>query len=549
MTNKKLSKYLDSHPDLLVKSSYFAPISIVELKAFVGLMILNGVFRASREPLNDLFSDDLNLGRPIFRAAMPRERMKVILKFLRFDEDSTRAERLLIDNLAPIRHVFNSVNTSLDLAYRPGKFVTIDEHLCRYKGRCKFRQYIPSKPDRYGLKCWVVADSLNFYPLNVEVFTGKNILYPTKSEELTMRMTSKLEPGHVVVGDSYFTSLRLSRQLLNERGIFYLGTVNKIRREIPKCFTVVKDLKVHSSKFYYSANNTLVSYVPTKNRKVLLLSNIHFLPEISSTPKLKPQMILDYNRNKSGVDKLDQMMKEYRPYRTTRRWPCVIFYDLIAFATQAAYVLFCIKFPSDVIAKFKSRKKFLYLLGVCLVTPLIKLRKDSPNFRYLSSDVKKTINNICFPKVNKVDGMEVVTDPTTIIVDVTLSGTSEAEDIAQMPVSEQTENELTPEIMATETSAEALIPVLELTENETAITATETRGVTQILVSDATHSIDGSNGSSFTKPTKSLYRVGRCSTCDRKSDKKTKRRCESCGVFICHIHSKIIYLCEGCQDC
>ena len=371
--------------------------------------------------------------------------------------------------------------------------ITIDEHLCRYKGRCKFRQYIPSKPDRYGLKCWVVADSLNFYPLNVEVFTGKNILYPTKSEELTMRMTSKLEPGHVVVGDNYFTSLRLSRQLLNERGIFYLGTVNKIRREIPKCFTVVKDLKVHSSKFYYSANNTLVSYVPTKNRRVLLLSNIHFLPEISSTPKLKPQIILDYNRNKSGVDKLDQMMKEYRPYRTTRRWPCVIFYDLIALATQAAYVLFCIKFPSDVIAKFKSRKKFLYLLGVCLVTPLIKLRKDSPNFRYLSSDVKKTINNICFPKVNKVDGIEVVTDPTTIIVDVTLSGTREAEDIAQMPVSEQTENELTPEIMATETSAEALIPVLELTENQT---------TAEITATDATHSIDGSNGSSFTKPTK-----------------------------------------------
>ena len=65
-------------------------------------MILNGAFRASREPLSDLFSEDPNFGRPIFRATMPRERFKVFLRFLRFDDVDTRPERQKSDNLAAI---------------------------------------------------------------------------------------------------------------------------------------------------------------------------------------------------------------------------------------------------------------------------------------------------------------------------------------------------------------------------------------------------------------------------------------------------------------
>ena len=74
-------------------------------------------------------------------------------------------------------------------------------------------------------------------------------------------------------------------------------------------------------------------------------------------------MIHDYNLHKSGVDKLDQMIKEYRPYRSTRRWPCVVFFDILAFVSQASRVLYCVKSPNSFLAKRKYRKEFLYQLG------------------------------------------------------------------------------------------------------------------------------------------------------------------------------------------
>ena len=83
---------------------------------------------------------------------MPRDRFKNILRFFRFDDEATRTERRKSDKLAPIRYVIETIKDHLLANYSPGKWLTIDEHLCRYRGRYSFKQFIPSKPDRYGIK-------------------------------------------------------------------------------------------------------------------------------------------------------------------------------------------------------------------------------------------------------------------------------------------------------------------------------------------------------------------------------------------------------------
>ena len=72
---------------------------------------------------------------------MLRERVKTILRFLRLDDQATRIERAKVDKLAPIREIFDMVNNALRSAYHPGTFVTIDRHLCRYRGRCHVNFY------------------------------------------------------------------------------------------------------------------------------------------------------------------------------------------------------------------------------------------------------------------------------------------------------------------------------------------------------------------------------------------------------------------------
>ena len=48
--------------------------------------------------------------------------------------------------------------------------------------------------------------------------------------------------------------------------------------------------------------------------------------------------------------------------------------------------------------------------------------------------------------------------------------------------------------------------------------------------------------------TEKVIKVGRCKYCNRKQDKKTRKKCESCLNFVCHIHSKNILLCPDCGE-
>lgn len=44
-----------------------------------------------------------------------------------------------------------------------------------FKGRLSFRQYMPAKPTKYGIKVWMAANSSNSYVLNFAVYLGKEV--------------------------------------------------------------------------------------------------------------------------------------------------------------------------------------------------------------------------------------------------------------------------------------------------------------------------------------------------------------------------------------
>ena len=59
--------------------------------------------------------------------------------------------------------------------YNPGPEVTVDERLVPYRGRRPFKQYIPSKPGKYGIKIWAACDARSSYAWNMQVYTGKPV--------------------------------------------------------------------------------------------------------------------------------------------------------------------------------------------------------------------------------------------------------------------------------------------------------------------------------------------------------------------------------------
>lgn len=80
-------------------------IDTIELFAFIGLLLLSGVFRSHNESSERLW--DSQKGRPIFAATMSLKNMKKISRVIRFDNRETRSERRLLDKFTPIRELWN----------------------------------------------------------------------------------------------------------------------------------------------------------------------------------------------------------------------------------------------------------------------------------------------------------------------------------------------------------------------------------------------------------------------------------------------------------
>ena len=56
---------------------------------------------------------------PLIRAAMSRDRFKMMLRCIKFDNENTRAERAQTDKTAPIREIWIMLNRSMEKAYKP----------------------------------------------------------------------------------------------------------------------------------------------------------------------------------------------------------------------------------------------------------------------------------------------------------------------------------------------------------------------------------------------------------------------------------------------
>lgn len=97
--------------------------------------------------------------------------------------------------------------------------MTVDECLVPFRGRCSFKQYIPSKPGKYGLKIWAACDAKTSYCWNMQVHTGKPAgAQPERNlgKRVVIKMTQGPE-GHIVTCDNLFTSYALGTELLQKK--------------------------------------------------------------------------------------------------------------------------------------------------------------------------------------------------------------------------------------------------------------------------------------------------------------------------------------------
>jgi len=348
-------------------------LKIEDLEAFFGIMYVRGATGASKLALHNLWSN--NYGVQIVKDAMPRNRFQEILRYLRFDEKSTRSQRLQEDKFALVSVVWNRFIENCQSCYVPGPWITVDEQLFPSKSRCRFTQFMANKPDKYGQKFFLAVDKEAEYVLNAIPYLGKDEMRPGNERLADYVVKTLVNPylrkGRNVTTDNFFTSLQLAKYLKSQ-STSIVGTMDRKRREVPEIAKKCKE-ELYHTQVLKESDATLSVYQGKRNKDVLILSTLHPEVSVESGGKKKPESVLCYNETKYGVDVVDQMAKKYSVKMPCRRWPVHTVCNILDLAAINAWVLY-----KEVTGEKISRREFILTLAEELVTPNKEQRGRGP---------------------------------------------------------------------------------------------------------------------------------------------------------------------------
>eukprot|EP00106_Octopus_bimaculoides_P021979 XP_014789421.1 PREDICTED: piggyBac transposable element-derived protein 4-like [Octopus bimaculoides] len=119
------------------------------------LFTINIMFGVKQLPrLWNYWSPNVRYDDPYILSIMSKTRYLKISQYL-YLADSANAPNKNDPNYDPllkVRPVINLLVNNYKTVYLPGKNLSVDEAMIGIKGRVHFRQYMPAKPTKWGIK-------------------------------------------------------------------------------------------------------------------------------------------------------------------------------------------------------------------------------------------------------------------------------------------------------------------------------------------------------------------------------------------------------------
>lgn len=297
--------------------------------------------------INDYWSTDIVLQSVFAKSLLSRDRFKSILSMLHLNDNSSYVPITHInhDPLHKIRPFFDSFIAACSSSFYPGQNLTIDEGICPFRGRIHFKVYIPSKPEKYGIKLYIVSDASTGYLLNCEVYSGSAGNKKNAIQDLVERLCNKyLGKGHTIYMDRFYTSPLVFDYLWHNKTLA-VGTVMQRRKGLPEVF---KTSNLKKGEAVFQRKNHLLAVKWRDTRDVFMLSSKHkstssFVTVKSkggNIQKSKPDVVIDYNMYKTGVDHGDQLVAYYPFHRKTMKWWKKLFFHLFSRAIVNSFILY-----------------------------------------------------------------------------------------------------------------------------------------------------------------------------------------------------------------
>ena len=106
-----------------------------------------------------------------FGTVMSRNRFDEIWRYLNLSDNAAADGS---ENLYKLRWFTNLLNDTFMTVYVPDGHFTLDESMINFKRCLQFRQYMPVKPIKWGVKVWTLAERTTGYMSLFQVYTGRD---------------------------------------------------------------------------------------------------------------------------------------------------------------------------------------------------------------------------------------------------------------------------------------------------------------------------------------------------------------------------------------
>jgi len=113
--------------------------------------------------LRSYFSKNYILATPIFGSIISMNRFESICNYMHLNNNDHIGTYQGPSKLFKIYTVLSHLNTKFQSLYLPGQNIVMDESLTLWRGRLSFRQYIPLKSSKFGIKSYELCESSSGY--------------------------------------------------------------------------------------------------------------------------------------------------------------------------------------------------------------------------------------------------------------------------------------------------------------------------------------------------------------------------------------------------
>ena len=314
-----------------------------EMKAFIGINYIMGINKLPY--LAEYWRVDEFIGNDAITNVTTRKRFLDIMQNMYFVDNTTRTDES--SKSFKIDPVIDHLNCAFKNAFADDSGQSIDEHTVKFKGKSGMKQYIKSKPIRWGFKAWMRCPSnigyAYHFKLNLEK-KSKNDL--PVGEYFILDLVEGFKNTYATIFfDNFFSSPTLIQKLYDDE-LYDIETVRKDRKHM-SALKVDKKLK---KGLIMSAVDDLYTMSTGQHRAK---------GSATKTVQNCPTVIKMYKASMGGVDLLDQRVAAYRADRKSKfRFYLRIFFDLMGIACTNGFIAFNVLCPE------KNSKTLDFKIGV-----------------------------------------------------------------------------------------------------------------------------------------------------------------------------------------